>query len=440
MKKIEDTEKETKKQCEVVLGKLFSPGQIKKLMNPEKTIRWSPTDIASAISLRSVSPKAYRYLRSLQYPLPALSTLRKWASTIEIIPGILKSVISLMKKKSFDFSTDERLCVLSFDKVYLSNRIYIDKKQEQIVGPHNTCQTVIARGLISNWKQPVYFKFDQPMKKEILEDIISQLYIARFIVVAIVCDMGSSNVSLWTKLNVGYDGNIFFSHPSDNLLKIFVLADVPHLLKLARNHLLDNGFVLENTIINKDCFEKLLSVSTTELTFAHKLTPHHFNLKGSMRQRVRPAVQLFSNSVAEAIQYCGEMGHMPKNSPWSLVSKIAKLFNDWFDLLNSHLKYVGNCPGKNAFGTNLDTQKNLLNKMSAFIANMRVGNHKGLIPFQKGILLTNRPIPELYDYVHDNYKVDYLLTSRLNQDVVENFFAYIRGMGGPNDLPTPLDF
>lgn len=99
MKKIEDTEKETKKQCEVVLGKLFSPGQIKKLMNPEKTIRWSPTDIASAISLRSVSPKAYRYLRSLQYPLPALSTLRKWASTIEIIPGILKSVISLMKKK-----------------------------------------------------------------------------------------------------------------------------------------------------------------------------------------------------------------------------------------------------------------------------------------------------------------------------------------------------
>jgi len=35
--------------------------------------QWSPEDIASSITLRSVSPKAYCYLRNkLNYPLPGI--------------------------------------------------------------------------------------------------------------------------------------------------------------------------------------------------------------------------------------------------------------------------------------------------------------------------------------------------------------------------------
>jgi predicted nuclease with TOPRIM domain len=50
-----------KKEVETILGRVFTPGQIKKLMNPEKKrIKWSPEDISSAISFRSVTPKGYR--------------------------------------------------------------------------------------------------------------------------------------------------------------------------------------------------------------------------------------------------------------------------------------------------------------------------------------------------------------------------------------------
>lgn len=51
---------ENKPSAEVLLAKIFTPGQIKKLKNPSQNIHWSPEDIAAAISLRSVSPKAYR--------------------------------------------------------------------------------------------------------------------------------------------------------------------------------------------------------------------------------------------------------------------------------------------------------------------------------------------------------------------------------------------
>lgn len=224
------------------------------------------------------------------------------------------------------------------------------------------------------------------MTKEILEQILFKLYQAGFIVVAIASGMGTGNVVLWSKLKVGYDKSCFFKYPCDELLKVFVIPVVPHLIKLIRNHLIDHSFIIENNIINSDYFEALLNISTSELTLAHLLTQHHLNVKGPARQRVRPAIQLLSNSVAKAIEYCEKNGMMPKNSHWQQASNMVKLFNDWFDMLNSHSKFIENCPGRNAFGIDLEKQTKLLNSMSEFIKSMRLGKQKELVPFQKRIL------------------------------------------------------
>lgn len=37
------------------------------------------------------------------------------------------------------------------------------------------------------------------------------------------------------------------------------------------------------------------------------------------------------------------------------------------------------------------------------------------------------------------YDVKYILTARLNQDCLENFFCLVRGLGHFNDHPTPVD-
>lgn len=54
------------------LIQVFTPTQIQLLLNPKKkTYKWTPEDISSAITLRSVSPKAYRFLRTKKnFPLP----------------------------------------------------------------------------------------------------------------------------------------------------------------------------------------------------------------------------------------------------------------------------------------------------------------------------------------------------------------------------------
>ncbi|CAH1989757.1 unnamed protein product [Acanthoscelides obtectus] len=202
---VEKIEEKTALKYKDVLAKVFTPGQIKKLLNAgKKRVRWSPEDIATAISLRSVSPKAYRYLRVNNYPLPALSTLRSWVSSFDVHQGILKSVITLMQKKSLDCTEADRICVLSFDEMYVSNKIEIDKKTEQIIGPHRCCQTVMVRGLLSKWKQPIYYEFDQSMMKYIIEKIVAELFRANFIVVAITSDMGTGNTGLWSQLEALY--------------------------------------------------------------------------------------------------------------------------------------------------------------------------------------------------------------------------------------------
>lgn len=43
-------------------------------------------------------------------------------------------------------STTKKLTVISFDETYISNRICLEKKNEQIIGPHKCVQTVVARG------------------------------------------------------------------------------------------------------------------------------------------------------------------------------------------------------------------------------------------------------------------------------------------------------
>lgn len=46
----------------------------------------------------------------------------------------------------------------------------------------------------------------------------------------------------------------------------------------------------------------------------------------------------------------------------------------------------------------------------------------------------------LYQYLKSIYGISYILTYRLNQDVLENFFGLIRSKGGLHDHPDQEEF
>lgn len=64
--------------------------------------------------------------------------------------------------------------------------------------------------------------------------------------------------------------------------------------------------------------------------------------------------------------------------------------------------------------------------------------------FQKGILLCNKSLREMLVFIKHKYstaefEIKYILTRRLNQDILENFFSYIKSVGGTYDHPTPIE-
>ncbi|XP_011051106.1 PREDICTED: uncharacterized protein LOC105144108 [Acromyrmex echinatior] len=433
---------------EYVIGLLkpyFTEGQIRCILEKKKWIQWSIDDYAAAISLQSVSPKAYCYLRTkLHYPLPSLASLRRWAlKKFRIEEGFLTDVLTVMREKGKELSSLEKLAVLSFDEMAVSSEINFDAKFEKLVGPYGKVQVMMVRGLFSNWKQPIYYKFDQPMNKCILLESITLLYNAGYQVIAIVSDM--DNRGVWTELDISpYKYNkYFFHHPVNEEEKVFVFADVPHLLKLLRNWLFDDGLLLGNSkeLFTREIFQTLVNISNVDgLRIPHRITQQLLDVRGSQRESVKSATRIWSHTTAKAIQWAGEHGLL-KSSEYERFSEFVSTVNKWFDVHNSKLRY-GLHSGVNGYGQNLETQESILLLMTLYTENIRVGSRKALMPFQKGILVSNRSLRALFQYLQIKYPVDcqYIITRRLQLDVLENFFTYLRTMDTSKDHLSAYDF
>lgn len=93
-------------------------------------MKCAPDDIACSVGL-----KPYRYLRTQYFPLPPLSGLWHWALRFSVKPRISTNVIDLIKPRACELDEVDRLWVLTFDEVYLSNLKDIEKQNEQKVYP-----------------------------------------------------------------------------------------------------------------------------------------------------------------------------------------------------------------------------------------------------------------------------------------------------------------
>lgn len=55
------------------VSKVFTDGQIRKLQNPLKRLRWSQENVATGIAIHSAGPRAYRLLLKKIPLLPSVS-------------------------------------------------------------------------------------------------------------------------------------------------------------------------------------------------------------------------------------------------------------------------------------------------------------------------------------------------------------------------------
>ena len=199
------------------VGTVFTDRQISRLRTKSKE-PWKEEDIVRALTIRCVSLKCYKFLRDkLHFPLPGLTTLRTWTKGFQTPPGLIDCSLKIMRSLRDTLPDIERFVVLSFDEMAVDSSLCYDSTEDRYYGPTKQVQVLLARGLCSHWKQPVFFDFDQDMTRDILFSAIAAVESAGFVVVATVCDLAPTNRRLlWSDLGLGIDPkDASFQHPCD---------------------------------------------------------------------------------------------------------------------------------------------------------------------------------------------------------------------------------
>jgi transcription elongation factor GreA-like protein len=109
LEKLKNTYEVYKKRCRTVkdrnlnqavrevLSNVLTANQIDIVLKKKKQVRWTPEEIATAITIRYFSAKCYNFLRSrIGFPLPSLSTLNNWINKLNIRRGHLDDVLRIM--------------------------------------------------------------------------------------------------------------------------------------------------------------------------------------------------------------------------------------------------------------------------------------------------------------------------------------------------------
>ena len=323
LKRLQDLKHLSKEQGENLMSNF---GHKELFINQQKNAQKSKASWYSdavkkfAVSLHFYSPEAYRFVRkSLHLPCPA--TIRSWAAAIDCEPGFLTNVIDELKNS---LNENEKDCVVLVDEMSIKKEVLWDRKNKKFAG--NTDYGAIlaeeqdsiesndlvfmAVGLKEPWLHPIaYFLVDRvngKMQVPLIKEAINFLTEAGLDVQAVIFDDCAKNLTTGRCLGCSinkFDGS--FNHPSRPNKTLYVILDVCHMLKLARNSLGDLK-VFYTDAGAKMCWNyitELYNVQKTDvLHLGNKLKTKHIKWH-NQKMKVAIAAQTLSNSVAAGLMY-----------------------------------------------------------------------------------------------------------------------------------------
>lgn len=162
--------------------------------------------------------------------------------------------------------------------------------------------------------------------------------------------------------------------------------------------------------------------------------------------KVKLATQLFSRSVAIALQFCKNTLKIETFERIEGTANMLLAFNDLFDILDSKVHGYGFKRALNAENAELilskvETCKNMLMSLTTILKNKqtRLIDSPRFTGFL-GLCVCIESLKFLYNDLIKNQCCSYISFHRISQDHIELFFCNMRSHGGSNNNPTPKQF
>ncbi|ENN74456.1 hypothetical protein YQE_08948, partial [Dendroctonus ponderosae] len=356
-----------------------------------------------------------------------------------------------LQRKYDGFFINKQEIVPLFDVPHLFKGIRNNLLNKQLIDHANV---FMLRGIYRQWKQPIAFTFSKgPVRpinlKKMITNLIEHCQSIGLIVIATVCDQGSTNQTaikilldetkahfLRNNLQRKYDG--FFI----NKQEIVPLFDVPHLFKGIRNNLLNKQLMFQidgkSKIAKWEHLEQFyqLDASIPSLRICSKLTDAHIVPSKINKMRVKNCTQVFSHSVGSLMK---RIAQWDKNSlsPDAVDAADLILFLDQlFDSLNVLKSNKSQAkPLKHRVTIHSEHEVFWHNSLTILKKEGNGSNFEKLKVYTKR-RFTSKLLVKLL--VEENFR--FILTGAFNQDPLENFFSYVRSHGLRNTNPDASHF
>ena len=209
-------------------------------------------------------------------------------------------------------------------------------------------------------------------------------------------------------------------------------------MKNVRNNLLKRDFLIEGKRISwkwiKDFFD---SDSQKAIRMAPRLTKKHLEVPPFSAMRVNLAAQVLSHTVAAGICTYVDLGKM--HDEGMHTAEFVKLIDGLFDIFNSRNRLDIKILRRPISDRSNSSHWPHLEKCMAQLKALNVVGSRSL-PCISGWMMTINALKMLWSMLKGDYQFQFLCTSRLNQDALENLFSIIRGKGGHRDNPDPVHF
>lgn len=375
-----------------------------------------------------------------------------WLAKLDIKPGFTDSVFSLLEKKVHSMAERDRVCILLLDEMSLKSALAYDASRDVIVGFEdyghlgtgkelaNSALVFMVKGICSKWKQPIgYFLAHNTTSADKLKSLVlsavEKLGKIGLSVRVVICDQGATNQQMFRFFGVSADKP--FVEVDGN--RVVFMFDSPHLLKNVRNNLLKHDFIIGLKRVSWKYIAAFYeSDSKRSIRMAPRLTKKHLELPPFAAMRVCYAAQVLSHTVAAGICTYIDLGKMSDEAMHT--AEFITLIDGLFDSFNSRF-----CFDKKVLRRPISAKSDLshwphLRDCEQQLKSLKVAESRAHIPCLSGWLMNINALTLLWEILKSEYNFSFLLTSRLNQDSLENLFSVIRGRGGHRDNPDPVHF
>lgn len=422
--------------------------------------RYPPELLVFASILFTISPHAYRFLRSSsKVKLPHPETIRRVCSTYEVCPTSEQQdacFLSYAKMIANTMLDHERTVTLMMDEIHLQS--FFDYKGGHITGaatnstsPAKTAFVFMIQSLLSRNKDVVHIlpvsKIDANILHSFLRKLIIELEVSGLKVIAVISDNNSINRKAMSFFATPPDVSIVYKHPTDPARPLFFVVDPVHLLKCIRNNWLnqrnsgrcmyfpDPKSVDTQPRILTASFSALCELHESERTDLLKLAPtlslKALNPSNMERQNVKLALRIFSSSTAAAlsastIEHAGDTAEYINTilTWWRVVNvKTPKKGQRLRDDLQNPITSIS-CP-------QLDVLMMMVRWLD-YWASLKHDSGCLTRETHSALCHTSHALHELSIYCIEELGFEYVLLGKFQTDCLEDRFGKYRQLSGGN--------